>query len=480
VACAFPGPCKEAEKAEKKEKKVSTPNIRSWVRPGLEFLAFMGYSQTRYWTKYSKFIEDWQYNFNWHDQSKRWFTLDAWRFDSNAFSLNWTHALSGCIYYNFARTSGLSQKNAYLFTLAASAYWEYVVEWREVVSFNDMIFTPVGGYVTGEMWYRLTRALQNRFKPIAFALNPTLVFNPSKRLGENDKGRDWVLTGEFSLIAGSEHRSAGFGSRPTQSLSFSGYIRSGGHRDHFGHLEVEMRYADDSISETSFFCMVPHSLMPDSDKRPPILTFNWASAFSFYQRKALADYDSDAYQIHVSPEEMLEIPRNYQDKMAVIHMLGPQVHHHLNRGGLMLDSTLSLFTDFSLCNSLALNEYSRENDLHSLTSTAFAYGYYYGLGLSLLLENALRVGDLALSTTLGFSQLWSINTLDRFREDPSLKNPGCHDGVLNYRAVFSWSPFPWPLALQVKLEGRSRWGSLDKTRVSESMSFLAVGLSAKF
>lgn len=479
VVFTIPTPCREAKKVEKEANRKSQPNTRSWVRPGLEFLAFMGYSQTRYWIKYSKFIEDWQYKLNWHDQSKRWFTLDAWRFDSNAFSLNWTHSLAGCIYYNFARTSGLDQKNSFLFTLAASAWWEYVAEWREVVSINDMIFTPVGGYITGEFWYRMTRSLQNRFKPAALVLNPALAFNPSRRLGEKDKGGEWRLGGEISLAVGGEHRSGKEGVGPIQSASFSARIRSGAHRDPFGTLDVQIRLAEESISETSFFCMVPHSLMPYAGEPPP-LTFNWASAFGFYQRKAVADYDSDAYQIHVSPEEMLDIPRNYQDKMAVIHMLGPQLHHHLDRGKLKLDSSLSLLADFSLCNSLALNEYSGDNDLHPLTSTAFAYGYYYGLGLSLLLENSLQLGSFALTTSLGFTQAWSVNTLDRFRETPALKNPTCHDGALRYRAVASWTPFPWPLALQVNLEGRCRWGSLDETKVSEAMSLVTVGMAVKF
>lgn len=457
------------------------PSVKkqSWLRPGLQFLAFMGYSQTRYWLKYSQFVEDWQYHFNWHDQSKRWFTLQAWKFDSNAFSINWTHAGAGCIYYNFARTNGLSQKNSFLFTLATSAYWEYLVEWREVISLNDMVFTPVGGYISGEIWYRFSRALQNRFKPAAYLLNPLLFINPSKRLGIEDQGKNWVLQSDLALRSGSEHRSNDFGSRPTQEIALSLKIQDQNHADPFGRFDINARYADDSVSEIGFFIMVPHALRPYATDRPPRLTFNWASAFTFYKRKALADYDSDQYQIHHSPEEMLDIPRNYQDKMAVLHMLGPQLHHHLSAGKLSVLSSFSLFGDFSLCNSLALNEYSRLHDLHPLTSTVFAYGYYYGLGLSAFWENTARLNGFTLNASLAFTQAWSVNALDRFDQDPSLRNPGCRDGLLSYKAALSWSPRSWPLALQIQLEGRSRRGRLDGTRTEESMTLVSAGLAVR-
>lgn len=468
----------EADKSMKEE--TESRSFQSWLRPGLQFMGLMGYSQTRYWLKYASYIEDWQYHFNWHDQSRRWFTPQAWRFDSNAVSLNWTHALAGCIYYNIARTSGLTQKNAFLFTLAASAYWEYLVEWREVISVNDMIFTPVGGYITGEMWYRMTRAMQNRFKSGARLLNPGLILNPSKRLGDQDKGREWLLKGDFTLNLGTEHRSTLSASRPIQTLAYQCLIKAGDHPDPFGQLRIQTTFSEGALSEFDISCVVPHSLMAYSSQRPPLLTFNWASAFSIYQRTPVAAYDSADYQIHVSPEEMLDIPRNYQDKWASVHMLGPQVHHHLTRGPFCMNSSLSLFADFSLVNALALNEYSRAHDLHTMTSTTFAYGYYYGVGFSAMLNSSLRYHNLNLTTALGYRRAWSINALDRFREDPPLANPGTHDSLFSYEALLSWSPLSWPLALQVRFSGRTRHGEVDKTRMSEKMNTLAAGLALTF
>jgi len=460
------------------------PSIKqSWLRPGLQFLTFMGYSQTRYWVKYASYIEDWQFHFNWKDQCKRWFTLDAWRFDSNAFTLNWTHALAGGIYYGIARSNGLGQKNALIFTLAASAYWEYLVEWREVISINDMVFTPAGGYVMGELWYRITRSVYNRktapARMIASLFNPLLVFNPPKRLGPDRDETGWIFSGELGLSSGSEQRSPGFSGRTAYNLSLFFTVHSDSHPDPYGQFNMRARFASDHLSELRFFALTPHSLSTCFNDRKTFLTFNWASAFSFYQRQSQADYDSTKYQIRVSPEDMLAIPRNYQDKMAILHLLGPQINHHSTAGSFRLKNTLSLYTDFSLFNALALNEYSRKHALHSMTSTAFAYGYYYGLGLSAFLDSTASLAPFTLNTSLAFAMAWSVNSHDRFNEKPPLSNKTCRDGFFLYTAALSWSPASWPVAFLIEYEGQQRWGRIEATKSRETMSIISAGVKVK-
>ena len=36
-----------------------------------------------------------------------------------------------------------------------STIWEYVLEWREKASINDLIVTPIAGIAMGERFYRL-------------------------------------------------------------------------------------------------------------------------------------------------------------------------------------------------------------------------------------------------------------------------------------------------------------------------------------
>jgi len=97
-----------------------------------------------------------------HRQTQRyvenfWEALWCNRFglDSNCFQTNWTHALSGTMYYNFARTNGFNILESSVFTTLSSFYWEFVVEWREVISINDNIFTSFGGVSIGESFFQL-------------------------------------------------------------------------------------------------------------------------------------------------------------------------------------------------------------------------------------------------------------------------------------------------------------------------------------
>lgn len=149
-----------------------TRNLRPrWGRAGLELAMLMSYSQARYWIRYSRFIEDWQYRLTWADQKRRFFTTEALRFDSNAFYLNWTHALAGMLYYEFARTNNLSWLQSLVFSFGGSLYWEYIVEWREIISINDNIMTAVGGFALGEAWFQMGRYFHNSNNPVGRLLS---------------------------------------------------------------------------------------------------------------------------------------------------------------------------------------------------------------------------------------------------------------------------------------------------------------------
>ena len=163
--------CRRAGQAPLRPKK--RPG-RAWIELG----AFLAYSTTSYWTS-AAFPEDWQFQLNWHDQFDRVFLLKGWRFDSNNFKLNWTHSLAGGVYYQFARSNNLSWIDSWLMAVAASTYWETVVEWKEVISVNDQITTALGAFSTGEPWYQIGHYLAHQRGILSQALS---FINPAVRL----------------------------------------------------------------------------------------------------------------------------------------------------------------------------------------------------------------------------------------------------------------------------------------------------------
>lgn len=84
-------------------------------------------------------------------------TFHAVRFDNNLALTNFvSHPFAGSTYYGAARLNGLSVPESALYATVTSAFWEYVLEFREQVSINDMIFTPAGGIPIGAFFAQLT------------------------------------------------------------------------------------------------------------------------------------------------------------------------------------------------------------------------------------------------------------------------------------------------------------------------------------
>lgn len=83
--------------------------------------------------------------------------------DEDDIFLNYvTHPYFGGVYYMMARESGYNQWNSFVYAfLMSTFYWEYGVEAvAETPSIQDLIVTPVGGWLYGEWAYHRKRAIE--------------------------------------------------------------------------------------------------------------------------------------------------------------------------------------------------------------------------------------------------------------------------------------------------------------------------------
>ena len=101
------------------------------------------------------FVQDAAHNLGRHVTS-----LPVW--DEDDWKLNYLgHPYAGSIYYNTVRAQGASVWQSFLFAFGASTFWEYVVEGTaEPASTQDIIITPVGGAIMGELVHRLTLSMK--------------------------------------------------------------------------------------------------------------------------------------------------------------------------------------------------------------------------------------------------------------------------------------------------------------------------------
>ncbi|MCM1004725.1 MAG: DUF3943 domain-containing protein [Prevotella sp.] len=70
------------------------------------------------------------------------------------------HPYSGNLYFNAARSNGYNFWQSSLFAIGGSAMWELFME-CEYPSTNDIIATPIGGTVLGEMTYRISDTMMD-------------------------------------------------------------------------------------------------------------------------------------------------------------------------------------------------------------------------------------------------------------------------------------------------------------------------------
>ncbi len=456
---------------------------RAW----LEWGGFMTYSGVSYWIKYTKagFIEDWQFKLNWHDQSRRFFTLEAWQFDSNNFKLNWTHSFAGGIYYNFSRTNNLSWLQSWLMGIAGSFLWEYVVEWKEVVSINDQIMTGLGSYSTGEPWYQFGRFLSNQPSIVMRALS---FLNPIEKINHWLDRKDPAASNyeqpgwhDTSLFAGG--RWFGKAGQDTQAGVYFGfhgrlitlpeYGRPGDIREKindtfFSEISLDYSVRDGHSDETNLLTnAVPWGIFRQTINdahEGSSLMFGLGSSFEYMKKRPVFYYDSSPVPVNQGVDLHLEEPRNFTDKQATLHLAGPVLDWTLFRRGLKLRTVAAAYLDFSLVNSLALNEYSALHDIAGMKTTVLYYGYYYGFGTTLSGHADLEWGNFRARGLLSFGAWGSADFRDRFQAQVT-NNAHLKDTRTRYLIGTGWRIPRLPIEIFVNYEGIARWGRIQEVNV---------------
>ena len=104
---------------------------------------------------------DWQLPGNWSALGRK-LTGDGIRFDSNGFVTNAVKhpILFGATTHILARENGYSLAESFVIASAVSIGWEFVGEWREYASINDLATTSPAGTPVGEAVYQIAHNLR--------------------------------------------------------------------------------------------------------------------------------------------------------------------------------------------------------------------------------------------------------------------------------------------------------------------------------
>jgi Domain of unknown function (DUF3943) len=470
--------------------------LRAWIELGAMTMA----SSIQYWLANS-FPEDKDYRLDFDSQFSRILFFEGWRFDSNEFSINWTHALAGAVYYQFGRTNRQSWFYSWLMALAASSWWEIVGETREVIAINDQIMTGLGGFALGEPWYQIGNFLCHQPSPVLRGLgflNPAIKLN--RWLDRRDPAaEDYVPPGwhEFRLFLGArrlasealpggtevylglearllglpEYGKPGLVRRPVNDtflaeISFDCALRGG--------RAEETRFATKAVPWGRFH----QRIGPDGDGAALFLGFG--SAFELFRKRPLAPYDTAPVPVWSDLSALLlGSPRNFTDKLAILHVAGPVLDWTLFRRDLRVRTAVEAYADFALVNSQALNEYSRAHDITGLKTTLFYYGYYYGLGATLSARVRLDWKGLRVCGLASIGSWGSVDFRDRFPADVT-NNAHLDDSRVRALAGAGWTVPGTRLELFFDVESVRRRGSLAGVRATSLETKAYAGLAFIF
>jgi len=471
-------------------------NGRAWLELGL----FMTYNHTRYWIKWWQYVEDQQFKLDFEDQWHRVVELHGLRFDSNAFSTNWTHSLAGACYYQFSRANARSWPQSLLMAFAASAWWEIVTEFKEVISINDLIATSAGGYSIGEPWFQLGDFLSHNPSPYVRWLG---VLNPVNKINEWLDGRREAPAAytppgwhDLSLFAGAwnvawdggpSRTGLYFGFR-TRIICHPDYGKPGRIRETvrdtiFTEVALNFATGNGAANEANFTTRVVSLALfrqsVDALHNGYSFWFGLGSRFSYFGKKAVWSLDIDPVPVNQGYDLLLDEPRNFADKLALVHVAGPVVDWTIFRGDLKVRTTAEAYLDFAMINAFALNEYSVSHDITGLKTTTFYYGYYYGVGTSLTAESCLEWKSLRLRASAELGAWGSIDVGERFQETIA-DNAHFKDTRFRYLAGAGWKVPGAPLEAFLDFEGIRRWGIVKTVGVSRLEKRVFAGLQLGF
>lgn len=489
-----------AEKARPPEPGAARP--RHPGRAFIENTVLITASTIDYWRTYSHFQEDWQFRFTWEDQKRRFFTAESPKFDSNAFWFNWSHAISGAGYYTLARANGLDSRASFLFSFGVSALWETVCEWREIISTNDMIFTPFGGPAIGEPLFQIgsyfsrRRGILNRLAGIVF--NPFLAANNlfDSRSGQAPNSGPDASWHCFSLFAGlkactvspagttavpasvNDYREFNLGLE-METNTVPGYARAGSFRRSLSDTLSSRIFFDLSFSPAGMeeFNVRSQAVLfgygwqsvreaPDGSLRGHSASLGLGTAFEVYRKRPVAWYDSSADVPGGGPalsdaRFIRPVPTRFTDKISVISPLGAVLSFALFGPRLHVRWTSGAFGDFALVNALAYNRFTESNDTGGVKSTLLNWGYYYAFGMTLGSDLAVDWRQWRLRGAGDFQFYGSIQGQDRYQFLGVVTDDfGIRDTRRSWRFRLGYRVGGTPVELSIAAEGIGRRGQL--------------------
>jgi len=431
-----------------------------------------------YWRTAEHQAVDWELGWDWDSWEKK-LTFEKVLFDTNPFFVNAVrHPAKGVLDYHIARANGFGMTGATVFATVMGAAWEYVVEYREDPSINDLIFNTAGGIAIGEpLWQfgqlwrggRLTYADRARtalfapfdaihdtvrvphrwWRPRAWRSFELAAGAGTRRFADTARS-ELLLDADFEVIADPAYLADGPRSGATPAGAWN-------------RVHARVRFADTNADKhmTGSYLHSRTSLVGHyaQDGAGNSRFVGLGTAFTF---------DKEA------------LPHEW-DKLAVAHLLGPQIELAHRGPGYVVRWEGGAYGDFALVQAHVFGPDPPFPPAPPYRSTLQANGYYDGFGASALTRLRADTRYLGLDIEVTMHEWWQIGGADRDSVEARVESEGIPatpqdstDERVFWRAALVGHPSGrWSVA--GTLEGayrRGTWRDLDRRTAEHTVGLL--------
>jgi hypothetical protein len=452
-----------------------------------------------YWSDLDFNSRDWDLRWDWPSWKSK-LTFQTVRFDQNIFQTNAvSHPRAGVAQYEILRGNGFGLAGSVVGALASSVFWEYVVEFKEMPSLNDMVVNTSAGLAIGEPFYQLGEFFL-RSSPTLFSRGMAGAFSPVASSNDWIDGRRRAREASGALGLNSEiwHRftlTAGLG---TQTFAHDG-----------GRSETGLALASEIVTlpaygrpvqlgrwiEPGAFTSIVGALSLDDHGITGGSLRTRTSLLGHYTQN-FRHSDGDGKIAGRGALTGLGSAFEYEsfgrpggsDYLAIMNVIGPMGEFTARSDGLRLRVGGELYGDFAMVHSLAMdgrlepmtgNVYRPGQSGGDMPSVLGARGYYYALGLTAGTRITLDYWGWDAGAELRGDTFTSIKGFDRFQDDIEAERDLADRRVIG-QAWLGLRPWGNGPRLSTALGWRWRHGLADDIAAEYLDTQIAVALTLVF
>ena len=394
---------------------------------------------------------------------------EAVTFDNNLQSTNFIlHPIAGATVYGFSRLSGLGVYASFGYGVASSLVWEYLLEWREMVSVNDLVFTSFGGVALGEFLFHMgeyasSAPWNTRFSNqlAAYTLGgphklhagtqaryPTTDLPPDSLGFSSAYWHRFALGYGFGAMQNDDRRSANVHAinLGAELVAMPGFLRPG---------DFEIGFDEGNFTEGGIRLLLDEDGLAEADGRV-------AAVLVGYFSNQFGPSEGSAKMIGVSTElryyDSWRLGR--RDGFAFIHLPGPTVGLWARTDKIGVQARSSGSVDFAAIYPVAFEPWAARFGTAGLKSVLAKENYVYAFCGSTRNQVSASIGPFGLGGNADFALCRSIQGLDRTQALVSRDVPST-DLVLELGAFVS-APKLGPFELRLEADELRRRGSMGR------------------